>query len=192
VAYRSNVELLEDAAVLDMSLARERMVERQIAQRGVRDPHVTEAMREVPREAFVPEGLQEFAYEDAPLPIEAGQTISQPYIVALMIAAAEIQPGDRVLEIGAGSGYAAAVMSRIAERVYAIERHEDLTDQARERLRRLGYDNVEVRTGDGTHGWPDAAPFDAILAAAGGPAIPQTLKDPRTSRPQRSETRRSR
>jgi protein-L-isoaspartate(D-aspartate) O-methyltransferase len=163
--------------MLDMSAARERMVDRQVARRGVRDSHVMQAMRSVPREAFVPQGLQEFAYEDLPLPIEAGQTISQPYIVALMIEAAQIEPGDRVLEIGAGSGYAAAVISRIAEHVYAIERHEILTERAVERLRRLGYDNVRVRTADGTHGWPDAAPFDAILAAAGGPAIPQTLKD---------------
>jgi protein-L-isoaspartate(D-aspartate) O-methyltransferase len=163
--------------MLDMSLARERMVERQLARRGVHDDRVIEAMREVPREAFVPEGLQEFAYEDSPLPIEVGQTISQPYIVALMIEAAEVRPGDRVLEIGAGSGYAAAVMSRIAKRFYAIERHETLTQCATERLERLGYDNVELLTGDGTRGWPDAAPFDAILAAAGGPAIPQTLKD---------------
>ncbi|HEX4741562.1 MAG TPA: protein-L-isoaspartate(D-aspartate) O-methyltransferase, partial [Caulobacteraceae bacterium] len=143
----------------------------------VLDSHVLDAMREVPREAFVPDGLEEFAYEDSPLPIEAGQTISQPYIVALMIEAAEIRPGDRVLEIGAGSGYAAAVMSRIAAQVYTIERHGILTQRAVERLERLGYDNVEVRTGDGTHGWSDAAPFDAILAAAGGPAIPQILKD---------------
>jgi protein-L-isoaspartate(D-aspartate) O-methyltransferase len=171
------VRLLEDAAMLEMSFEREKMVERQVEARGVRDTHVTEAMREVPREAFVPKGLQEFAYEDSPLPIESGQTISQPYIVALMIEAAEVRPGDRVLEIGAGSGYAAAVMSRIAERVYAIERHDDLTRLAAERLQRLGYGNVEVRTGDGTRGWPEAAPFDAILAAAGGPAIPQTLKD---------------
>jgi protein-L-isoaspartate(D-aspartate) O-methyltransferase len=170
---RSNPE----EAMLDMSVARERMVERQLARRGVRDTYVIDAMRQVPREVFVPQGLEEFAYEDSPLPIEAGQTISQPYIVALMIEAAEIEPGDRVLEIGAGSGYAAAVMSRIAERVYAIERHETLTQRAVERLERLGYDNLEVRTGDGTHGWPDAAPFDAILAAAGGPAIPQALKD---------------
>src|SRR4051794_32847166 len=119
-----------------MSLARDRMVERQGARRGVNDDHVIEAMREGPREAFVPKGLEEFAYEDSPLPIEAGQTISQPYIVALMIEAAEIRPGDRVLEIGAGSGYAAAVMSRIAERVYAIERHEVLTQRAIERLQR--------------------------------------------------------
>ncbi|HZW16265.1 MAG TPA: protein-L-isoaspartate(D-aspartate) O-methyltransferase [Brevundimonas sp.] len=157
--------------------ARERMVERQVARRGVHDDHVLDAMREVPREVFVPAGLQAFAYDDAPLPIEAGQTISQPYIVGLMIEAAAIRPGDRVLEIGAGSGYAAAVMSRIAEQVFAIERHADLTELARTRLRRLGYDNVELRTGDGTRGWAEAGPFDAILAAAGGPAVPQALKD---------------
>src|SRR2546423_10838543 len=163
--------------MLDWTRQRERMVQRQVARRGVRDVRVLEAMREVPREAFVAEGMREFAYEDSPLPIEAGQTISQPYIVAAMIEAAEIQPGDRVLEIGAGSGYAAAVMSRIAERVYTIERHATLSRTAAARLKRLGYDNVEIRTGDGTRGWPEAAPFDAILVAAGGPAIPQTLKD---------------
>lgn len=163
--------------MLDLSHAREAMVERQLARRGVRDSYVLNAMLEVPREIFVPQGLQEFAYEDSPLPIEAGQTISQPYIVGLMAEAAEVRPGDRVLEIGAGSGYAAAVLSRIADRVYAIERHEELSQQARDRLQHLGYDNVEIRTGDGTHGWPDQAPFDAILAAAGGPAIPQGLKE---------------
>jgi len=163
--------------MLDLAYARERMIERQVAQRGVRDSHVLDALRAVPREAFVPEGLREFAYEDTPLPIEAGQTISQPYIVALMVEAAAVRPGDRVLEIGAGSGYAAAVLGQIAERVYAIERHETLSRLAAERMRRLGYDNVEVHTGDGTRGWPEAAPFDAIVVAAGGPAIPQTLKD---------------
>ncbi len=163
--------------MLDLAHQRELMIDRQLAARGVRDSHVLDAMRQVPREAFVPEGLQEFAYEDTPLPIEAGQTISQPFIVAAMIEAAEIRAGDHVLEVGAGSGYAAAVMSRIAARVYAIERHEALSRAAAERIRRLGYDNVEVRTGDGTLGWPEAAPFDAILVAAGGPAIPETLKD---------------
>ncbi|CAN7326733.1 protein-L-isoaspartate(D-aspartate) O-methyltransferase [Phenylobacterium sp. LjRoot225] len=162
---------------MDLAHERTQMVDRQLARRGVRDGHVLEAMREVPREAFVPEGLQEFAYLDTALPIEAGQTISQPYIVGLMIEAAHVRPGDQVLEIGAGSGYAAAVMSRIAERVYGVERHELLARLAAERLERLGYDNVEVRTGDGTKGWPEAAPFDAILVAAGGPAIPQILKD---------------
>lgn len=161
---------------MDLAHERERMVERQVARRGVRDSRVLEAMREVPREVFVPEGLEEFAYEDTPLPIEAGQTISQPYIVGAMLEAAAIRPGDHVLEIGAGSGYAAAVMSRIAGRVYTIERHEALSKLALERMQRLGYDNVEVRTGDGTKGWSEAAPFDAILVAAGGPAIPQTLK----------------
>lgn len=163
--------------MLDLAHERERMVDRQVVRRGVHDTHVLEAMRTVPREAFVPEGLQEFAYEDSPLPIEVGQTISQPYIVALMLEAAAVRPGEHVLEIGAGSGYAAAVLSRIAGRVYTIERHDELSRLAADRLRRLGYDNVEVRTGDGTQGWSHAAPFDAILVAAGGPAIPQTLKE---------------
>jgi protein-L-isoaspartate(D-aspartate) O-methyltransferase len=160
----------------DLSRARDRMVDVQIARRGVRDPHVLNAMRQVPREAFVEPGFEEFAYEDGPLPIGEGQTISQPYIVALMIEAAEVRPGDRVLEVGAGSGYAAAVMSRIADRVYAIERHPSLGEAAQERFRRLGYDNIDLRVGDGTLGWPDAAPFDAILVAAGGPEVPQALK----------------
>ena len=163
--------------MLDVVQARERMVERQIARRGVSDPLVLGAMRAVPREAFVTPGLEEFAYEDSALPIEAGQTISQPYIVALMIEAAQVRPGDRVLEIGAGSGYAAAVMSRIAAEVYAIERHEPLSELARKRLETLGFDNVRLRTADGTGGWPQAAPFDAILVAAGGPGVPQPLKD---------------
>src|SRR5258706_5277650 len=139
---------------------RRHMVDRQIVARGIRDTDVIEAMRTVPREAFVPESLSEFAYEDTPLPIEAGQTISQPYIVALMIEAAALRPEDRVLEIGVGSGYAAAVMSRIARRVHAIERHPELAALARERMARLGYDNVVIRTGDGTQGWPENAPFD--------------------------------
>lgn len=162
--------------MLDLLQARRMMVDRQVARRGVRDRRVLAAMGQVPREAFVAEGLEEFAYEDAPLPIEAGQTISQPYIVALMLEAARIAPGDRVLEVGAGSGYAAGVASRIAGRVYAIERHDALAKLAANRLGRLGYDNVEVRTGDGTRGWPEAAPFDAILVAAGGPRAPEALK----------------
>jgi protein-L-isoaspartate(D-aspartate) O-methyltransferase len=151
------------------------MVAHQIVARGVENPAVLAAMRTVPREAFVPEPLREFAYEDSPLPIEAGQTISQPYIVALMIEAAEIGPEDRMLEIGVGSGYATAVASRIARRVHAIDRHAELADLARERMARLHYDNVVIRTGDGTQGWPENAPFDVILVAAGGPEIPRPL-----------------
>jgi protein-L-isoaspartate(D-aspartate) O-methyltransferase len=152
------------------------MVNVQIAGRGLIDSHVLQAMREVPREAFVNPELEEFAYEDGPLPIGEGQTISQPYIVAKMIEAAEVSPGDRVLEVGAGSGYASAVLSRIAAKVYAIERHAALAEAARQRFERLGYDNVELRVGDGTRGWPEAAPFDAILVAAAGPDVPQALK----------------
>jgi len=161
----------------DFSRTRDRMVNVQIAGRGVRDHRVLEAMRRVPREAFVEPGFEEFAYEDGPLPIGEGQTISQPYIVALMIEAVEVKPGDNVLEVGAGSGYAAAVMSQIANRVFAIERHPSLAESARRRCRMLAYDNIDLRTGDGTRGWPEAAPFDAILVAAGGPSVPQALKE---------------
>jgi protein-L-isoaspartate(D-aspartate) O-methyltransferase len=163
--------------MLDLSNGRERMVARQIANRGVSNAEVIRAMREIPRELFVPERLREFAYDDTPLPIEAGQTISQPYVVALMIDAADVAHGDRVLEVGAGSGYAAAVLSRIAARVYAIERHPELAVSAAERLRGLGCDNIEVRAGDGAYGWVEAAPFNAILVSASGAAIPQTLKE---------------
>ena len=161
----------------DFSGKRNRMVDAQVAARGVRDPGVLQAMRRVPREEFVESGFEEFAYEDSPLPIGEGQTISQPYIVALMIEAAEVKAGDRVLEVGAGSGYAAAVMSLIADRVYTIERHEALGRIADQRLRKLGYANIEVRISDGTKGWAQAAPFDAIIVAAGGPAPPQALKE---------------
>ena len=162
---------------LDLVRARKQMVEAQVARRGVRDRRVLNAMREVPREAFVEPGYEEFAYEDGALPIREGQTISQPYIVALMIEAADVKPGERVLEVGAGSGYAAALISRIAERVYAIERHAALAQAAMRRFEALGYDNIELRVGDGTQGWPEAAPFDAILVAAGGPEVPTALKD---------------
>ena len=151
------------------------MVACQIAARGVTDQRVLDAMRSVPREAFVPVDLRARAYEDGSLGIGAGQTISQPYVVALMIEQARIRPGDRVLEVGAGSGYAAAVLGRIAGRVFAIERHEILATAAAERLARLGCDNVEVRAGDGTEGLPDQAPFDAIIVSAAGPGIPDTL-----------------
>src|SRR5436190_10699207 len=166
-----------DIPTVDLARSRERMVQVQIARRGIRDNRVLDAMRSVPREAFVEPGFEEFAYEDGPLPIGEGQTISQPYIVALMIEAAEIKPGDSVLEVGAGSGYAAAVMCQIADRVYAIERHPSLGKSAQQRLKKLGYDNIELRVGDGTRGWPEAAPFDAILVAAGGPEVPPPLKE---------------
>ena len=155
---------------------RDWMVERQIRRRGIESPAVLAAFRTVPREAFVPEAMREFAYEDGPLPIGEGQTISQPYIVALMIDAAEIPPGGRVLEVGAGSGYAAAVMSRIAGEVFAIERHEALARSAAERIDKLGYDNVAIICADGSLGLPDEAPFDAILVAAGGDRVPDPLK----------------
>jgi protein-L-isoaspartate(D-aspartate) O-methyltransferase len=161
----------------DFAELRERMVERQIAARGIRDPALLDAFRQVPREEFVSPDYGVQAYGDHPLPIEAGQTISQPYIVALMIEAARIGPDDRVLEVGAGSGYAAAVMSRIAGTVIAIERQPELVAIARQRMRRLGYGNVAIVEGDGTRGWPEGAPYDAILAAASGSHVPQPLID---------------
>ena len=161
----------------DFADLRGRMVRRQIEARGIFDPLILDAFREVPREEFVDEGQRQWAYDDHPLPIEAGQTISQPYIVALMIEAAGIKRGDKVLEVGAGSGYAAAVMSRIAGEVVGIERQHDLVEVASERLHRLGYDNVRIVEGDGTRGLPDEAPFDAILAAASGSHVPKPLVD---------------
>jgi protein-L-isoaspartate(D-aspartate) O-methyltransferase len=159
----------------DFTAEREAMVERQLLGRGIVEPVILDAFRQVPREAFVSASDAADAYGDHPLPIEAGQTISQPYIVALMIQAAGVRPGDRVLEVGSGSGYAAAVMSRIAATVLGIERQQELVGVARERLQRLGYDNVEIVEGDGTRGWPDRAPYDAILAAASGSHVPQPL-----------------
>jgi protein-L-isoaspartate(D-aspartate) O-methyltransferase len=155
---------------------RRRMVEKQIASRGVVDRCVLDAMRAVPREAFVPASAAEYAYEDRPLAIEEGQTISQPYVVALMAAALQLTPRDRVLEIGAGSGYAAAVLSRVAAEVYAIERHAALAELARRRMRELGYHNVYILHGDGTLGCAAHAPYDAIVVAAGGPSIPEALR----------------
>ncbi|MFL6749441.1 MAG: protein-L-isoaspartate(D-aspartate) O-methyltransferase, partial [Sphingomicrobium sp.] len=154
---------------------RERMVDRQIAARGLDDPALLAAFRAVPREDFISGDYADYAYQDSPLPIESGQTISQPYIVALTIDAAGIGPGDKVLEIGAGSGYAAAVIGQIADRVIAIERHPELVHLAQERMKRLGYDNVRIVEGDGTLGWPKEAPFDAIVAAASGSHVPKSL-----------------
>ncbi len=155
---------------------RRQMIERQVAARGVRDPWVLAAMREVPREMFVDDAMRDYAYEDSPLPIDAQQTISQPYIVALMVEAAQLRSGDRVLEVGAGSGYAAAVMARIAGHVHAIERYAQLARVARRRLLLLGYDNITLHIGDGSGGWPEAAPFDAIIASAGAPRVPDVLR----------------
>jgi protein-L-isoaspartate(D-aspartate) O-methyltransferase len=156
---------------------RKEMVERNIAGRGVRDELVLEAMGTVPRELFLPEKLREFAYEDSPLPIAGAQTISQPYIVAFMAEALMLRGGEKVLEIGAGSGYAAAVLSEIAASVYTVERLGQLADKAAARLAELGYDNVHVLHGDGTRGWPEHAPYDAIAVAAGGPQVPESLKE---------------
>ena len=152
------------------------MVEHSISARGVRDELVLEAMRKVRRELFVPEKLREFAYDNSPLPIADAQTISQPYIVAFMAEALLLKGDDKVLEIGAGSGYAAAVLSEIAAHVYTVERVGRLAKTAAERLAELGYDNVHVMHGDGTRGWPEHAPYDAIVVAAGGPQVPESLK----------------
>lgn len=161
----------------DFTALRHSMVDHQIASRGVKDERVLKAMRTVPREAFIPDHLAEFAYDDTPLPIEVEQTISQPYVVALMAEALEIHPEDRVLEVGAGSGYAAAVLGQVAHEVWAIERHQVLARLADNRMRGLGYSNVHVRQGDGTLGWPEQAPYDAIVVAAGGPEVPPALVD---------------
>lgn len=161
----------------DPARRREQMVAQQIVRRGIRDEAVADAMRRVPREKFVPEGLAEFAYDDSPLPLIEEQTISQPYIVALMSEAMELGADDRVLEIGTGSGYAAAVLGEIVSEVFTIERHPRLADHARQCLEALGYRNVHVRTGDGTLGWPDEAPFDAIVVTAGGPSVPRSLRE---------------
>ena len=153
------------------------MVERQIAARGIDDAAVLEAMRSVPRELFVPDDEVPYAHEDSPLPIGEGQTISQPFIVAAMTAAAELGSSSRVLEVGTGSGYGAAVAGLIAGEVWTIERIGVLAERAREVLRELGYDNVHVVHGDGTLGVPDQAPFDAIVVTAGGPSVPAALLD---------------
>jgi len=159
----------------DFAAQRAEMVERQLKARGIGDPRLLDAFRAVPRERFVPAEASGSAYQDGPLPIGAGQTISQPYMVATMIAAAEVAPGNRVLEVGAGSGYAAAVLGRIADAVISVERHAELAAAARKRLAALGYGHVRIVEGDGSTGRPDEAPFDAILVAASGSHVPQVL-----------------
>ena len=155
----------------------ERMLVRQIAARGIKDPHVLAAMAAVPRHAFVPETLQGAAYEDHPLPIGSGQTISQPYIVALMTELLEVSPEDRVLEIGTGSGYQAAILAHLAAEVYTLERRPELAARARQLLADQNHHNVHVICADGTLGYPDHAPYDAILVTAAGPKIPPGLLD---------------
>lgn len=147
-----------------------------IRDHGVKDEALLEAMKTVPRERFIPEPYQAYAYLDRPLPILAEQTISQPYIVAVMISVLELKATARVLEVGCGSGYAAAILSRLVKEVYAVERHELLVDYARERLSDLGYLNVSISHADGTLGWPEHAPYDAIIVSASGPMVPPSLQ----------------
>ncbi|HUD70366.1 MAG TPA: protein-L-isoaspartate(D-aspartate) O-methyltransferase [Dongiaceae bacterium] len=154
---------------------RQRMVEEQIERRGVRDPGVLRAMRAVPRERFVPEAERQRAYDDGPIAIGSGQTISQPYIVAFMTEAAGVGPGDRVLEIGTGSGYQAAVLAEVGAEVRSLEIIPELAERARRDLAAAGYERIRVRTGDGWAGWPEAAPYDAILVTAAPAEVPEAL-----------------
>jgi protein-L-isoaspartate(D-aspartate) O-methyltransferase len=156
---------------------RHRMVADQIARRGISEPRLLEAMREVPRHAFVPPDQRGSAYIDAPLPIGDRQTISQPYIVALMTSLLKPEGEETVLEVGTGSGYQAAILARLAKHVFSIERVERLADEARERLKRLGYDNVDIVVGDGTAGLPEFAPYDGIMVTAAAPRVPPPLED---------------
>jgi protein-L-isoaspartate(D-aspartate) O-methyltransferase len=155
--------------------ARRQMVEGQLAGRGIYDKRVLDVMREVPRHRFVPEDMWDMAYRDTPLPIGHGQTISQPYIVAYMTQMLHLTPDDRVLEVGTGSGYQVAILSRLANQVYTIERVEELSKCAEQIIRELGYSNVMFRIGDGGYGWPEATPFDAIVVTAAAPEVPQPL-----------------
>lgn len=161
--------------VVPFEAERRAMIEQQIRRRGVRDERVLEAMFEVPRHEFVPAILLGAAYDDRPLPIGESETISQPYIVAAMTAAAKVRPGEKALEIGTGTGYQAAILAHLGAKVYTIERNFLLTESARERLKRLGYANVEVIFGDGTEGYAPAAPFQVILVTAASPQVPQPL-----------------
>jgi len=158
-----------------LQISREIMLSSDLAGRGIHDPKVLVAMRMVPREEFVPAELKDQAYGDYPLPIDEGQTISQPYIVAYMAECLELSAADRLLEIGTGSGYSAAVLSRIAAQVYTVERFDSLARSAGERFMRLGYDNIRILVGDGTLGWPGLAPYDAIIVTAGAPKVPKPL-----------------
>jgi protein-L-isoaspartate(D-aspartate) O-methyltransferase len=161
--------------MINFAVARQKMVDSQLRARGISDPCVLDAMQRVPRHEFVPEACRAEAYEDRPLPIGEGQTISQPYVVAVMLELLQIAKADTVLEVGAGSGYATALLAEIAERVFAIERHAALADNARRVLAALGYANANVTTGDGALGSPDNAPFDAILVSAAALTVPVEL-----------------
>jgi protein-L-isoaspartate(D-aspartate) O-methyltransferase len=163
--------------MVNFKKARERMVETQIAARGIRDEGVLQAMRKVPRHLFVDEALRDQAYSDHPLPIAENQTISQPYIVALMTESLELNDADKVLELGTGSGYQSAILAELADRVFSVERYPELAYRANAILQKLGYQNILVRVGDGSLGWPDDAPFDGIIVTAGTPKIPQPLID---------------
>ena len=156
---------------------RSRMVETQLLPRGIKDESVLLAMKKVPRHRFVPADLMEFAYEDRPLPIGEGQTISQPYMVALMTQSLELKGDESVLEIGSGSGYQAAILAELARQVYTIERIEELCNRCSEILKTLGYVNVNLKTGDGSEGWPEFAPYDGIMVTAGSPEIPEVLAE---------------
>ena len=153
------------------------MVAQQVEARGIRDKRVIVAMRRIPRHAFIAAAMRREAFEDTPLPIEEGQTISQPYIVALMLEAARLGDRDRMLEVGAGSGYASAIAAQLVAHVDAVERHPRLVELARARLARLGIANVDVHVGDGSAGWPSGAPYDAIVVAAAGPRVPEPLRE---------------
>jgi len=159
----------------DLAARREQMIRQQIERRGVRDARVLAALRRVPRHRFLPAGRRGEAYADHPVPIGSGQTISQPYIVALMTECLALTGGGRVLEVGTGSGYQTAVLAEIADEVYTVERLPELTAQAEARLAGLGYDNVRFRSDDGTLGWPEAAPFAGIMVTAGAPRVPAEL-----------------
>lgn len=175
----SDADLTGKEAGTDLvrSPARERMVREQIEARGIGDPAVLAAMRRVPRHLFMPEQVRHLAYEDHPVPIGYGQTISQPYIVAFMSELARVEPGDRVLEIGTGSGYQAAILDALGAEVFSIEIVEPLARRAEQTLGELGHSNVRIRSGDGFAGWPEEAPFDRIVLTAAPPRIPQPLID---------------
>jgi protein-L-isoaspartate(D-aspartate) O-methyltransferase len=163
--------------MIDYTSARTHMVQSQIIARGIRDKRVVSAMQEVPRHLFVEESLRDEAYDDNPLPIGEGQTISQPYMVAIMTELLELKDTDRVLEIGTGSGYQAAILSRLCSWVFTVERVSALTERAHKILETCGYENLSFKIGDGSEGWPENAPFNGIVVTAGAPRIPEALVD---------------